>query len=70
MAFEHAQLYPLDITVIEAAKAKQAFEVEVNRMIQEFRRKTGLHVTAIELIDCRSLIGDGDFMAQARVEML
>ena len=70
MAFQPERLYPLDVTVIEAAKAKQEFEAEVNRMLYEFREKTGLEITSIDLIDCRTYGGAGGFMARACVEML
>jgi len=69
MTVEVGETYPLDISVIEAAKEKQLFEKEINRMLFAFRQKTGLEITGIDLIDCRTFDGSGGFACKARVEM-
>ena len=70
MAFAHERLpQSLNITVRDAAKEKQIFEAEVNRMLFAFRQKTELEITGIDLIDCHTFDGSGGFACKARVEM-
>ena len=62
--------YPLDMTVIDAAKLKAEFEMKLAQMLAEFKKQTGMDITSIDLIDARNLIGEGSFVARATVEFL
>lgn len=67
---KHEALCSAEMTVKGAYQAKQAVEDRINVMLREFHESTGLHITSIDLIDCRTYGGGGGFVSRAQVEML